>query len=445
MPRGGDVECSATIGSAAAAGWAYLAEGGAHLVLERRAVADDDPNVAGRVLRLRKTKTPSSSPLVDAGRDATRVVRALAPEANPLLDDALLWKGHPGFEACVTEQDRSWAFVQHVMRPALGARFVDPGAHARVDRAFLEAVATAVAPARPRDRRLNSRIDLDATTAALLRNANALRSREETSSSLHVHRGDWFSVEIKPKCGFVLPGDPKATSRFQMHQLLRARKGEIETRSAYDPLDLFAEDEGRQRRAVLALARSPRNNFRIRRASDDGRTLSRRARFETDAETDDASSGCVFETGLEMESFLDVLIAALRVSGVLREVLRAQRRDRIGAERAYETSAWISDADESKALEAKRVLRDFIVSAVAKDCSAVLAFRKTDETFEEDDETFVVTSRCGASFRCRVSAVDVDLKSIRRLPEWVALHREIKANWEAHGDVGWRAEHGKTA
>ena len=57
MPRRGDVESSATLGAAAAAGWAYLAEGGAHLVLERRDVADDDPNVAGRVLRLRKTKS----------------------------------------------------------------------------------------------------------------------------------------------------------------------------------------------------------------------------------------------------------------------------------------------------------------------------------------------------------------------------------------------------
>jgi inositol-pentakisphosphate 2-kinase len=239
MPARGYVECSATLGAAAAAGWAYLAEGGAHLVLERRDVADDDPNVAGRVLRLRKAKTGTSSSGEDVARDGAR--DGTLETCSNALTDASLWASHPGFEDANSVEDRSWAFAHHVMRPLLGGRFVDPGAFAPVDREFLRAVADAVEPARPSARRARSGIDLAATRAALVPDAN----RVDRAFGAERRRGvgaaeDWFSVEIKPKCGFALPGDPKGTSRFAMHQALRVRRGEVRRASAYDPLDLFA-------------------------------------------------------------------------------------------------------------------------------------------------------------------------------------------------------------
>ena len=158
---------------------------------------------------------------------------------------------------------------------------MDPGAFAPVDREFLRAVADAVEPARPSARRARSGIDLAATRAALVPDANRV-DRAFGAERILRRVGaaeDWISVEIKPKCGFVVPGDPRGTSRFAMHQALRVRRGEVRRASAYDPTDLFAgwdeetgdksesesESERKSRRALRALADAPRNNLRVAR------------------------------------------------------------------------------------------------------------------------------------------------------------------------------------
>jgi inositol-pentakisphosphate 2-kinase len=489
MPRRGDVESSATLGAAAAAGWAYLAEGGAHLVLERRDVADDDPNVAGRVLRLRKTKTEPSSFGEDVARDGARD-GALEPRSNALTD-ASLWASHPGFENARSAEDRSWAFAHHVMRPLLGDRFVDPGAFAPVDRAFLRAVADAVEPARPSARRARSGIDLAATRAALVPDAN----RVDRAFGAERRRGvgaaeDWFSVEIKPKCGFALPGDPKGTSRFAMHQALRVRRGEVRRASAYDPMDLFAgcdeetgdkgeksESERKSRRALSALADAPRNNLRVARRGrrwpewDSNSRLDTRGHESLDYFVQETDRNVDVDVRLGGAArLLDLVDDALRVSGVLAFVLRAQRRDAVGAETAarlwldlsahelesreeppatreeppatrstksneIETSSFHGDAEAVE--KTRRTLRDFVVAAVAKDCSVLVAMRgaRDDDAFSDDDDgTFALTSTAaegGTSvrYRCRVSVVDVDLKPIANMPKWLATHREIAENW----------------
>ena len=478
MPRRGDVESSATLGAAAAAGWAYLAEGGAHLVLERRDVADDDPNVAGRVLRLRKTKTEPSSFGEDVARDGARD-DALEPRSNALTD-ASLWASHPGFENARSAEDRSWAFAHHVMRPLLGDRFVDPGAFAPVDRAFLSAVAEAVEPARPRARRALSRIDPAATRAALApdaRRVDRVRVGAEDGGAAADAAADWFSVEIKPKCGFALPGDPESTSRFAMHQALRVRSGEVSCASAYDPLDLFAgcddsrerriddgESTTRRERALRALADAPRNNLRVARRGF--RWPRDTTRLCSDASSDSSDSLDAFVSRTDGPAtgpgarlggaarLLDLVNDALAASGVLAALLRAQRRDVIGAEAAaalYE-SLCVSDesassdvvSDDANENEKKKkafataALRDFVVAAVAKDCSVLVAFRgerKSDDDAFDDDGTFAVAAAAEGGtlprvrYRCRVSVVDVDLKPIANISKWLATHRRIARNW----------------
>ena len=464
-------------------------------MLERRDVADDDPNVAGRVLRLRKTKTEPSSFGEDVARDDARD-DALEPRSNALTDDSL-WASHPGFENARSAEDRSWAFAHHVMRPLLGDRFVDPGAFAPVDRAFLRAVADAVEPARPSARRARSGIDLAATRAALVPDAN----RVDRAFGAERRRGvgaaeDWFSVEIKPKCGFALPGDPKGTSRFAMHQALRVRRGEVRRASAYDPLDLFAgcdeetgdktnprtrassESERKSRRALSALADAPRNNLRVARRgrrwpeSDSNESLDTRAWTESlDAFVQETDRNLDVDVRLGGASgLLDLVDDALRQSGVLAFVLRAQRRDAVGAETAarlwrrlsahelesreeppatreeppatrstksneIETSSFHGDAEAVE--KTRRTLRDFVIAAVAKDCSVLVAMRgaRDDDAFSDDDDgTFALASTAaegGTSvrYRCRVSVVDVDLKPIANMPKWLATHREIAETW----------------
>jgi hypothetical protein len=156
------------------------------------------------------------------------------------------------------------------------------------------------------------------------------------------------------------------------------------------------------------------------------------------------------------------------LSGVLAFVLRAQRRDAVGAETAarlwldlsahelesratatreeppatrgvsateIETSSFHGDAEAVE--KTRRTLRDFVIAAVAKDCSVLVAMRgaRDDDAFSDDDDgTFALTSTAaegGTSvrYRCRVSVVDVDLKPIANMPKWLATHREIAENW----------------
>jgi inositol-pentakisphosphate 2-kinase len=463
MPRRGDVESSATLGAAAAAGWAYLAEGGAHLVLERRDVADDDPNVAGRVLRLRKTKTEPSSFGEDVARDDARD-DALEPRSNALTDDSL-WASHPGFENARSAEDRSWAFAHNVMRPLLGDRFVDPGAFAPVDHAFLRAVADAVEPARPRARCALSRIDPAATRAALApdaRRVDRVRVGAEDGGAAAGAAADWFSVEIKPKCGFALPGDPASTSRFAMHQALRVRSGEVRRVSAYDPLDLFAgcddsrestirESTTRRVRALRALADAPRNNLRVARRGFSWPGFRDTTRLDSDSgESSESLDAFVSRTdgpatGQEAKRLggaarlLDLVNDALAASGVLAALLRAQRRDTIGAETAAALYESLSSTSSDVVSDDLEKMRDFVVAAVAKDCSVLVAFRERerddDDDAFDDDGTFAVAAAAEGGtlprvrYRCRVSVVDVDLKPIANISKWLATHRRIARNW----------------
>ena len=227
MPRRGDVESSATLGAAAAAGWAYLAEGGAHLVLERRDVADDDPNVAGARLRLRKTKTEPSSFGEDVARDGARD-DALEPRSNALTD-ASLWASHPGFENARSAEDRSCAFAQQREAPS------SPGDRWRWTRArsplrlVPHPVADAVEPAQPRATRALSRIDPAATRAALAPDARRVdrvrrrggRTKSAAARAGVVRRGDWRG-DVKPKCGFA-GRQRKVEVRFAGNVQLRVR------------------------------------------------------------------------------------------------------------------------------------------------------------------------------------------------------------------------------
>ena len=165
---------------------------------------------------------------------------------------------------------------------------------------------------------------------------------------------DWFSVEIKPKCGFVVPGDPRGTSRFAMHQALRVRRGEVRRASAYDPLDLFAgcdeetgdkmtlKSERKSSRALRALADAPRNNLRVARRGrrwplliNSNESLDTRGHESLDYFVQETDRNVDVDVRLcGAARLLDLVDDALRTSRVLAFVCRAQRRDAVGAETA---------------------------------------------------------------------------------------------------------------
>ncbi|KAG5456188.1 MAG: inositol-pentakisphosphate 2-kinase-domain-containing protein, partial [Olpidium bornovanus] len=127
--------------------------------------------------------------------------------------------------------------------------------------AFLETLADRIRPARP-TKRLHRDVDCSATWATLCADHTVFTR----------HKGEpTLSVEIKPKWGFLptsrfmhpeLAPAKSATCRFCMHQALKYPDNPAR-RSAYCPMDLFSGDEGRMRKAVEDLQRTPQNNFRL--------------------------------------------------------------------------------------------------------------------------------------------------------------------------------------
>ena len=257
-----DAPPASLLGSAAAAEWRYLAEGGAHVVLEHRGA---NPAFARRVLRLRKaSRGEAVAPRSVAGvsHDADDV------QARVGVTDEQLWAGHPGLDGLetMTAEERTRAFVRSVLRPVLSDALTDPGEVVRVDAEFLAAVARAIAPSRPPARVAVADVDLDARRATLLQNRNLLDDDDDDDEPTR-------AIEIKPKCGYVHHLNPHGVSRFRMHQALRVARGEASRASGYDPLDLFAvagadadadveTNAARARRALRALAADPRNNLR---------------------------------------------------------------------------------------------------------------------------------------------------------------------------------------
>ena len=188
-----------------------------------------------------------------------------------------------------------------------------------------------------------------------------------------------------------------------------------------------------------------------------------------------AGKGSGSATGTSDAASVDVaeiVLAALVRSRVLARVLAAQRLDVIGVERAAVLAREWASTEGGEREAATRALRDFVVAATAKDCSVMLAFRRITRRGRRRDgndgvfEVEVPTRGNGdgdgdagdgdaddgdgdgsARFACRVAVVDLDMKSIQKLPRWLALDREISAHWvassagcDAEGNAGTRRE-----
>eukprot|EP00892_Ulva_mutabilis_P005549 jgi/Ulvmu1/3366/UM156_0023.1 len=141
-----------------------------------------------------------------------------------------------------------------------------------------------------------------------------------------------YSVEIKPKCGFV-PDSPfihpdnrvkHNICRYQLHQHLKLQQGTVSALSSYVPMDLFSVDEDRQISALLALMDNPQNNFKV--------WLNGRPQSLPMKERNIAISG---PSGLTRAVLLESLLSILRASDVLSSVLAAQRLDAWDIEGMY--------------------------------------------------------------------------------------------------------------
>ena len=444
------------------------------MVLEHRGA---NPAFARRVLRLRKaSRGEAVAPRSVAGvsHDADDV------QARVGVTDAQLWAGHPGLDGLetMTAEERTRAFVRSVLRPVLSDALTDPGEVVRVDAEFLAAVARAIAPSRPPARVAVADVDLDARRATLLQNRNLLDDDDDDEPQR--------AIEIKPKCGYVHHLNPHGVSRFRMHQALRVARGEASRASGYDPLDLFAvagADARRRRRerarralvapsarsrptrGIISARGSPRADARAARRGYSRWTRGRRGEgFRSATGTSDAASVDVAgDRPRRAGSFARPRARARRAAiGRRRRGARGGSREGMGVD-----GGWRARGGDGRGASVRRR------RGRRRTARVMLAFRRitrrgrrrdgNDGVFEvevptrgngdgdgddgDGDADAGGRGRVGAVRACRVAVVDLDMKSIQKLPRWLALDREISAHWvassagcDAEGNAGTRRE-----
>lgn len=289
-------------------------------------------------------------------------------------------------------------------------------------------------------------------------------------------RSPTICVELKPKAGHITrcpTVHPKhaslkhSTSRYQLHQLLKVEEGTVRQSSTYDPLDLFSGDEARMAKAVTDLMAHPQNNLALfvngKRENLTGQEGADRLDSAADALFGAGAEG----GGVPRSRLIAALVAILRQEQVLQGIAAAQKLCEYDIEGVYRLychytgqepvaspcasvcrtydlpphEAAISALLDLPRHEAIRVLRNYCISATAKDCSVMIAMERVDPGPAGTSETpqplrqGVEFEECGLvhlvpqvlMLRYRVTIVDLDRKSLGKIPKHHDLDRRIMA------------------
>ncbi|CAK8576138.1 unnamed protein product [Lathyrus sativus] len=164
-----------------AAHWVYRGEGAANVVVS---YTGSSPSYIGKVMRIRKSpRKASTSP-------GLRNTIALSPHEH------LIWKE---IHELISSSDKEIAgqlYVDHVMKPLLGSKYVDVGTHILVTKKFLETVEQNIDSQPPAWRIDVSQVDKQCDFTLLMSDHSIFPQGSQGSSHS-------ISVEIKPKCGFL--------------------------------------------------------------------------------------------------------------------------------------------------------------------------------------------------------------------------------------------------
>ena len=146
--------------------------------------------------------------------------------------------------------------------------------------------------------------------------------------------------------------------------------------------------------------------------------------------------------------FVDLILNALISSGALERILALQRLDKIGVDGAVGIAARLRGRSgvSSAKQNTKQLLRDFITSATAKDCSVMVTIQPASfDTASMSgpllnngivvvgmptcQDCQISRSNSCEHYLCRVGVVDVDLKSVGKLSRWLMLEGQISATY----------------
>ena len=219
--------------------WTYRCEGSWTMVVSLKKLRT--------VLRLRKHERKTSSPL-------TR-------------------KDQKKYEL---EMLRNLDFAKSVMLPLMGGCYVHLGRAISVPEDFASTMNEICRGCRP-EHRLNKQIDEGCHSGVLMPDLCFLPSLPQAASTEKNYdqametMNPTFSVEIKPKCGF-LPTSPFIDSTraikysvcsYCMLQKTKVKEGKFKRESSYCPLDLFSAESRRVMFALECLVSDPQNNLRV--------------------------------------------------------------------------------------------------------------------------------------------------------------------------------------
>nr|DAA64569.1 TPA_exp: inositol-pentakisphosphate 2-kinase 555 [Ricinus communis] len=417
------------------ADWVYRGEGAANLVL---AYTGSSPLFIGKVMRVPKIERNGTLHFVED--------RAVLTEK-----ERLLWREFEELISSSTKEVTGLLYVKHVMCPLLGADHVDPGMHVEVSREFLERIEQKVISQRPAWRVDAAKIDTD-------RHSVLLMSDHSVFSRGALKVGSCLSVEIKPKCGFIplsrLIAErnalKKSTTRFKMHQVLKLRQHETSEVSQYDPLDIFSGSKERIQKAISDLYATPQNNFRV---FLNGSLIfgglgggTNKTSIVIGQGFEDALKGFIqADDGLRTTSLIELVAEAIYSSQVLDRLLAVQKLDHLdieGAIHAYynvisQPCVVCRELDEAGlphkyvALhsipmdESLKIVKDFLISATAKDCSLMISFRSREDADFGSPYSNIYLQSTNQNFDYKVNFLDLDLKPLKKMETYYQKDKKI--------------------
>lgn len=436
--------------------WCYRGEGAANIVL---AYQGSNPLLVGKVLRLKKISSDSKH---------LKKKTPVSEPGKPVLSkqEQSIWADWPSVAAATSVESLIQAYARDVMSPLLGYELVDPGVLVCVSSEFLETVAHNVHDARPCWRAEASEVDTCSNNALLISDHSVFCPSAVAGTKENILSS--ISIEIKPKCGF-LPSSAliaaensikKKVPRFTMHQTLKHLQGHVNAVSHYSPLDLFSGCFERINRAVHHLFENPQNNLRI---FIGGKVLGTMI-SDSDAESpnwqplNEAVTGCIScEKQRDAVELLEGLVSqSLYETDALRNLLAAQKLDVYDIEGAIHAYNKICQSDSDVCMsrstmdksvdhekleksidflngvslaESRRIVRDYLIAATAKDCSLMLTFQHVPDMVTTnasmEHHKLLWCSRTGKSFYLKIHFVDLDLKPLNKMAHYYHLDQEI--------------------
>uniref|UniRef100_D8PUZ6 Inositol-pentakisphosphate 2-kinase n=1 Tax=Schizophyllum commune (strain H4-8 / FGSC 9210) TaxID=578458 RepID=D8PUZ6_SCHCM len=232
------IPCKADVTVTSPSDWKYVSEGGATIVFSY--AGPSNPQFDGTVLRLRKCPAPMlhrASSIQDA---------VIQEEPAPITPQ------DPTSPAIITAEELEEPDDPMIEYQARCMERLIPKVHlprmesVRVERGWLQRLRDLKDGERPPERRAKDQIDV---------------TRRKGVLATDLVGGDTIAVEIKPKWAFLpspkhlseaTRGIKTRTCRFCMHAHMKRMQGE-KVSNGYCPLDLFSGNKARVRHAILTL------------------------------------------------------------------------------------------------------------------------------------------------------------------------------------------------